>query len=95
MELTLSFVELLSRFQCVFTELTFRTLCDLMTGWVLSYRRKFITELIWSAGCTRNGHHRKYHRFFSQSAWQLDMMSKVLASLVIHLFVPTGMIEVR
>ena len=44
--------------------------------------------------CIRNGHHSKYHRFFSQSAWQFDMISKVLATLVIHLFVPTNMIEV-
>ena len=46
MELSSSFVELLSGFRCVFTEPTFRTFCYLMTGWVLSHRRKFITDMI-------------------------------------------------
>jgi hypothetical protein len=64
-----------------------------MTGWVLSHRRRFVTDLIWSSGCTHRGHHSQYHRFFSDSAWKLDAMSRVLAGLVIHVFVPTGIIE--
>lgn len=92
MELTSSFVTLLCEFQTVFTAPTFQTFLSLMTGWVLSPRRKFITDLIWSAGCTQIGHHSKYHRFFSQAAWSLDTMSYVLAKLVISIFAPTGIV---
>jgi hypothetical protein len=93
MELTSTFVTLLSEFQCVFTKPTYATFVCLMTGWVLSHRRRFVTDLIWSAGCTRKGHHSKYHRFFSQSKWQLDTFSWVLAQVVFKIFVPTGLIE--
>jgi hypothetical protein len=64
-----------------------------MTGWVLSHRRRFVTELIWSSGCTRWGHHSCYHRFFSQAAWALDGLCEVLAKLVVRMFAPMGIIE--
>jgi hypothetical protein len=49
--------------------------------------------LIWSSGCTRKGHHSRYHRFFSQAAWSLDGLCEVLARLVVVVFVPRGLIE--
>jgi hypothetical protein len=93
MECTESFTALLSEFRCVFTQPSFPIFVCLMTGWVLSHRRRFVTELIWSSGCTRKGHHSRYHRFFSQAAWVLDALCKVLAKLAVRVFVPTGMIE--
>jgi hypothetical protein len=71
---------LLSEFQCVFTVPSFQTFMCVMTGWVLSYRRRFVTELIWSSGSTRRGHHSRHHRFFSQAAWGLDRLCEVLAN---------------
>jgi hypothetical protein len=93
MEFTESFTALLSEFRCVFTQPSFQIFVCLMTGWVLSHRRRFVTELIWSSGCTRRGHHSRYHRFFSQAAWCLDTLCRVLAKLLVVLFAPTGMIE--
>jgi SRSO17 transposase len=93
MECTQSFLTLLSEFRCVFTEPSFLIFLNLMTGWVLSHRRRFVTELIWSSGSTRRGHHSRYHRFFSKSAWELDVLAWVLAQLLVRLFAPTGIIE--
>lgn len=93
MECTPSFVSLLSEFRCVFTEPTFQTFVFLMTGWVLSHRRRFVTDMIWSSGCTQRGHHSRYHRFFSQSVWLLDHLCMVLAKLLVLVFAPTGLIE--
>jgi hypothetical protein len=93
MEVTTSFRELLEAFQCVFTSPSFQTFVCLMTGWVLSHRRHFVTDLIWSSGCTHRGHHSRYHRFFSNATWKLDTMSWVLARLVVHVLMPTGIIE--
>jgi len=93
MECTESFTALLSEFQCVFTTPSFLIFVHLMTGWVLSHRRRFVTELIWSSGCTRCGHHSRYHRFFSKSAWLVDTLCRVLAQLAVRVFVPTGLIE--
>jgi len=93
MECTESFTTLLSEFRCVFTAPSFQIFPYLMTGWVLTHRRRFVTELIWSSGCTRRGHHSRYHRFFSQAAWVLDVLCMVLAKLVVRVFAPTGPIE--
>jgi SRSO17 transposase len=93
MECIRSFVSLLSEFRCIFTEPSFQIFVYLMTGWVLSHRRRFVTELIWSSGCTRRGHHSRYHRFFSRSVWELDTLARVLAKLLVQVFVPTGIIE--
>jgi len=93
MEVTLSFPVLLAEFQCLFTAPSFATFLRLMTGWVLSHRRRFVTDLIWSSGSTRKGHHSKYHRFFSKSAWELDALSLLLAKLLIRIFATTGLIH--
>ena len=93
MECTESFTTLLSEFRCVFTAPSFQTFVCLMTGWVLSHRRRFVTELIWSSGCTQWGHHSGYHRFFSQAVWVLDGLCEVLAKLLVLVFAPGGLIE--
>lgn len=92
MEVTPSFYELLCAFQSLFTSPTFPVFVRLMTGWVLSHRRRFVTDLIWSSGSVHAGHFCRYHRFFSQADWELDAMSKVLATLVFRVFVPTGLV---
>jgi hypothetical protein len=93
MELTPSFVEILQEFQVVFTVPSFQTFVLLVSGWCLSHRHRFVTELIQSSGSVHNGHHSCYHRFFSHAAWSLDLLSRVLACLLVRLFVPAGLIE--
>src|SRR5947209_6868848 len=93
MELTPSFVSFLQEFQCVFTSPTFQTFIALMTGWVLSHRRRFVTELIQSSASTHHGHHCGYHRFFSHARWSLDALCLVLATLLVAVFAPLGLIE--
>lgn len=93
MELTPTFVVLLQEFRCVFTRPTFVTFVALLTGWALSHRHRFVTELIQSSGSTRKGHHSRYHRFFSHARWSLDTLSLVLAKFLVALFAPWGLIE--
>jgi hypothetical protein len=93
MQLTPSFVAILEGFACVFTVPTFQTFVLLASGWCLSHRHRFVTELIQSSGSVHNGHHSCYHRFFSHAAWSLDALSHVLACLLVRIFVPSGLIE--
>jgi len=93
MELTQSFVSLLQEFTCVFTAPTYLTFIALVTGWCLSFRRRYVTELIQASGSTHCGHHSRYHRFFSQAAWLLDDLCCVLARLLVAALTPTGNIE--
>jgi hypothetical protein len=94
MECTSSFTAWLCEFRYVFTQPSFQIFLCLMTGWVLSCRRRFVTELIWSSGCTHRGHHSRYHNFFSKSVWDLDSLSCVLAKLLVAAFAPTGILFV-
>ena len=94
MELTRSFVVLLQDFACVFTVPTFQTFVALVTGWCLSFRHRYVTELIQSSGSTDDGHHSCYHRFFSQAQWLLDDLCRALAQLLVTVLASTGIVEV-
>ena len=63
MELTSSFLDLLSHFAPVFTAPTYQTFTVIVAGWVLSQRHRFITEVIFSGGHVGIGHWSRFHRF--------------------------------
>jgi DDE superfamily endonuclease len=88
MELTPSFLALLQDFTPVFTTPTFTTFVQIVTGWVFSQRHLFITEIIFSGGNVGVGHWCRFHRFFSDAAWELDAFSLVLAKLVVSILAP-------
>jgi hypothetical protein len=92
MELTQSFFDLLANFIPVFTEPTFRTFGQICSGWVLSHRHRFITDIIFSSGNVAKGHWSRFHRFFSDAAWSLDALNMALAVLVVRVLCPTGTI---
>jgi hypothetical protein len=88
MELTASFLDLLLQFSPVFTAPTYRTFAWIVSGWVLSQRHRFITEVIFSSGNVGNGHWSRFHRFFSHAAWDIDTFSLLLAKLVMTILAP-------
>jgi len=87
MELTQTFMGLLEVFRPVFTAPSHATFCLLMTGWILSVRHRYVTDLIVSSGSVGNGHFSDYHRFFSQAVWKIDLLWKHLALLLVAQFV--------
>ena len=84
MELTNSFETLLRTFSPVFTEPSFATFRLLMTGWILSMRHRYVTDLIITSDSVGNGHFSDYHRFFSQAVWNIDHLWKLLAYLIVN-----------
>jgi hypothetical protein len=48
MELTPSFVAMLQHFRSVFTAPTLQTFAAIVTGWLLSHRHRYITEVNFS-----------------------------------------------
>jgi DDE superfamily endonuclease len=93
MELTPSFVLLLQDFLPVFTAPTFQTFVQIVTGWLLSHRHRYITEVIFAGGNLDNGHWCRFHRFFSHAAWDFDMLSLCLAKLVVRVFALGGTLQ--
>ncbi len=92
MELTPSFTALLQQFAPVFTSPTFLTFVQTLTGWILSQRRRYITEVIFSGSNVGNGHWSRFHRFFSHASWDIDALSMLLAKLVVTILAPGAML---
>ena len=93
MELTSTFMALLDGFRPVFTSPSCVTFCLLMTGWILSVRHRYVTDLIVASDSVGNGRFSDYHRFFSHAKWDIDNLWKHVARLVIDHFVgPDGVI---
>jgi SRSO17 transposase len=88
MELTPSFVALLQHFSPVFTAPTSQTFSLIVTGWILSHRHRYITEVIFSCGQVVIGHWCRVHRSFSHSAWDLDTLTMSLSKLVATILAP-------
>ena len=83
MELTTTFMTLLERFRPVFTAPSYSTFCLMVTGWILSVRHRYVTDLIISSDSVGNGHFSDYHRFYSHAKWDIDDLWKHLARLLI------------
>ena len=88
MELTPSFGALLQHFAPAFTAPTFQTFLVIFTGWIVSHRHRYVTEVIFAAGHVGKGHWCRYHRFFSQAAWDLDTFALLLVKLVATILAP-------
>jgi hypothetical protein len=93
MQLTPTFRSLLLQFRSVFAAPTYATFVTLATGWCLSFRHRYVTELIQSAGAVHCGHHSRYHRFFSNAAWSINDLYEALARDAVRAFFPEGTIE--
>ncbi len=87
MELTVTFMVLLEGFRPVFTSPSYSTFRLLMSGWILSVRHRYVTDLIVSSDSVDNGHFSDYHRFFSHAKWEIDNLWKHLARLLVDHFV--------
>src|ERR1035438_2378617 len=88
MELTTSFVVLLQEFLPVFTAPTFQTFVAVLTGWVLSPRHRYVTEVIFTSGNVNNGHWSRFHRFFSHAIRDPDVLALHLCKLVVRVLAP-------
>jgi hypothetical protein len=93
MQLTSTFHSLLHRFRSVFTAPTFATFLSIATGWCLSHRHRYVTEMIQSSGAVHLGHHSRYHRFFGNAVWSIDDLFESLAREAVATLSPKGLIE--
>jgi hypothetical protein len=93
MELTDSFLTLLQSFAPVFTVPTSQTFVAIVTGWILSQRHRYVTEVIFSSGRVGDGHWSRFHRFFSHAAWDIDIFSMHLAKLVVTILAPGAVLS--
>ena len=93
MELTVSFQALLQHFLPVFTAPTFVTFTQIVTGWILSHRHHYVTEIIFAGGNVDRGHWSRFHRFFSHAAWDLNVLFLCLAKLAVTILAPGAILH--
>jgi SRSO17 transposase len=92
MQLTVSFVAILQQLAPVFTLPTFQTFVQIATGWILSQRHRYVTEIIFASGNVDKGHWSRFHRFFSHAVWDIDVLSLFLVKLVVRLLTPGALL---
>jgi len=92
MELCSSFRALFEPFSASFSGPCFSLWTTLVTGWVLSHRHRYVTDLIVSSDATRDGAWCNFHRFFNRDKWSLDDVCRVTAKIVVATLVPPGAI---
>ena len=89
MSIVSSFASLLATFASLMSPLTLENFHALASGWVLSSRRRTVTELIQRSGAVGLKHFSTFHRFFSRSRWSIDEAGRVVLGLALRL-VPQG-----
>jgi len=88
MQLCGSFRGLFESFAPVFSAPCFSLWTTLMTGWVLSHRHRFVSDLIVSSDATCGRDWSAFYRFFNRFKWSLDAVCRQLARLVVAALVP-------
>jgi hypothetical protein len=83
-------VQLLCVFAPAMTAPTFANLQVLVTGAMLAPGRRTIAAALRAVGLERTTNFGKYHRFFSRAHWCSLTLSRLLISVLIRCFVPSG-----
>lgn len=76
----------------MFTQPSLRIFITLMTGWIVSVRHRYVTELIYGGDQVGVGHWSRFHRFFSHYAWSLDDLCVILTRMLLAVLAPTGVV---
>ena len=89
-----SFNGILALFAGAFTGPTLATFQILAGGAILLHRRHTVTNRIRAVGL-RQTHHARFHRFFSQAAWELwELWRRFVLAVVRRFFAPQERIPI-
>lgn len=88
----LEWKELLSYFASGFTAPSFELFVKIACAWILCPGRHTITNIYILAEPSLKYAHDAYHRFFRDGVWEMDILWKLLAQLLITFFYPCGQI---
>lgn len=83
-------IQLLSIFAIAFTVPTFAKVLVLMYGAILAPGRRTVTAALRAMGLADEAGFGKYHRVLNRDRWSPWMVSRILLSLLVRLFVPAG-----
>jgi hypothetical protein len=81
-------IQLLSVFSVAFTAPTFAKVLVLIFGTILAPGRRTVTAALRMMGLGEDPHYSKYHRVLNRDRWSPWLVSKILLSLIILIFLP-------
>ena len=81
-------IQLLSVFSVAFTAPTFAKVMVLIFGTILAPGRRTVTAALRMMGLGEDPHYSKYHRVLNRGRWSSWLVSKILLSLIILIFLP-------
>ena len=84
-------IQLLMVFAQAFTVPTFANALVLLYGAILAPGRRTVTAALRAMGLADSSHFTNYHRVLNRAQWSPWVLSKLLLTLIIRFFVPTGM----
>lgn len=76
---------LFARFSLAFSRPTFERFVLLAVGAILTMGRRTTTAVCWTVRILVDGDLSSYHRVFSRSPWKLQVLSNVLAAIILEL----------
>lgn len=85
MQLPMCAEVLLMAFASAFSQPTFERMLVIGVGAVLARGRRTVTNIVWTMGELATGDCSAYHRVFSRAPWNLRLLGRTLAGLVIEL----------
>ncbi|HSG43222.1 MAG TPA: transposase [Anaerolineales bacterium] len=83
-------IQLLCVFSVAFTAPTFAKVLVLICGTILAPGRRTVTAALRMMGLGDDPHYSKYHRVMNRDRWSPWLGSKILLSLIVSIFIPTG-----
>jgi hypothetical protein len=82
-----SLATLLGEFRGCFSAWTFPVFCALACGLLSQRGRRTVCGMLVGARLSQTWSHHRAHRFFSHSRWSVEVVSAILATLVVRLLV--------
>jgi len=83
-------IQLLSVFSVAFTAPTFAKVLVLVFGTILAPGRRTVTAALRMMGLGDDPHYSKYHRVLNRDGWSPWVVSKILLSVIIFIFLSSG-----
>lgn len=83
-------IQLLSVFSVAFTVPTFAKVLVLIFGTILAPGRRTVTAALRMMGLGADPHYSKYHRVLNRDRWFPWLVSKILLSLILQIFLSSG-----
>ncbi|MCX6010304.1 MAG: transposase, partial [Chloroflexi bacterium] len=87
-----TWTNIIQHFLPIFTNPTTEIFARLVTGWVLCTARRTITGILPFADPQDSRAHDAYHRFFPEASWVTSELWRLLSTLLVRIFYPTGLI---